>query len=177
MSGQVYGDAFAIIPDQILFADVSANAVRLYGIFALHADPTGRAYPGLKRMAELMRVSEDTIRRAKKELVDARLIRVEARFDDAGRQVTDNVYLPNRGRKTATPGGSKAATQTRSIGTRNNNSGWPRKNRGADDQPTWVAPPNFVDDLDTLPEKTVDPMPTTQAISALRLLRRPEVGG
>ncbi len=39
----------------------------------------------------------------------------------------------------------------------------------------WVEPPNFVRDLDQLPEKTVEPMPSTSLRDNIRRLRRPDV--
>lgn len=93
MSGQVYGDGYAVVPEDILHADVSTNAKTLWAIFALHADAEGRSYPGRKRLAKIMRCSEDTVSRAKKELADAKLIECHERYDEAGRRTTDDVIL------------------------------------------------------------------------------------
>lgn len=174
MSGQVYGEAFAIIPETILYSTVSSNAVRLYGVFARHADPEGRAYPGLKRLSELLRCSEDTVRRAKKELTDAGFIRCEWRTDDEGRRVSDNVFLQGAPRKSATRGGSKSATLTRT--NKNENKGYAAKTDQA--QPRWVEPPNFVSNLDDLPEKSVEqPLDPRMALRILAGLRQRDLDG
>lgn len=109
MTGQVYGEGFAVIPDAVLYSDVSTNAKVLYAIFARHADPEGRCYPGLKRLGALMGCSEDTIKRAKRELVDAKLIECHERYDDAGRRTTDDVFLQGAPRKSAPYVGGKDA--------------------------------------------------------------------
>lgn len=91
--GQVYGEGFAIIPDSVLFSDVSCNAKVLYAILARHANDEGRCYPGRKLMAKLMCCSEDTVTRAKKELVEAKHIECHERYDEHGRRSSDDVFL------------------------------------------------------------------------------------
>lgn len=91
--GRAYGQGFSIVPDSVLYADISPQALRLWAIFQRHSDPDGRCYPGLKRLAGLMRCSTDTVTRAKRELVDAELIECRERHDEHGRRTTDDVYL------------------------------------------------------------------------------------
>jgi hypothetical protein len=117
LGARVYGETFAILPAHVLTAEVSSNAKVLWALFQWHSSPEGRCYPGLKRLADVMDVSEDTVRRAKKELADAELIIIEARFDDGGRRTTDDILLPPTplnlrgvGSKFATYVGSKDAT-------------------------------------------------------------------
>lgn len=122
MTGKVYGEAFAVIPESVLYSLISANAKVLYGILQRHADPSGRCYPGRKRLAELMRVSEDTIDRAKKELISFDFLESAPCYDDAGRQTTDTLILrlplrksaEGEGRKFAAPG-SKAITNEKKL--------------------------------------------------------------
>lgn len=173
MSGQVFGDAFAIIPEHVLYSDVSSNAVRLYGIFARHADPEGRAYPGLKRLAELMKCSEDTIRRAKKELVDAGFVTTEIRTDTEGRRVSDNVYLQGAPRKSAARGGSKVATRTRTNRTISN--GYAAKTSAGhpDGDPRNLQRGTLhIDSLEDLPERhvidIVDPRMAKRILAGIR---------
>lgn len=95
---KVYGQRFAVIPEFVLYAPISSNAVRLWAIYQRHADAMGHAYPGMARLRELMGgkkgdVSSDTIQRAKAELVQAELIKVVARFDGHGRQTSDDIWL------------------------------------------------------------------------------------
>lgn len=107
--GQVYGEPYACVPESVLYADVSTNAKVLFAIFALHADLDGRCYPGLKRLAEIMRCSEDTVKRAKKDLAEAKLIECHERYDDHGRRTTDNVFLRGAPRNAAPYVGGKDA--------------------------------------------------------------------
>lgn len=110
MTGKVYGDGFCVIPDAVLYAPrISANAKLLWGVYARHADAEGRSYPSRSRLAALLSVSEDTVKRAKKELVDAGLVSVRERFDDQGRRTTDDVILHHARRKSAPPVGCKSA--------------------------------------------------------------------
>jgi len=108
-TGRVFGEAFAVVPESVLYADVSPTAKLLWAILQRHADRQGACYPGRKRMAERMRVSEDTVKRAKRELIDAGLLVAQARHDDQGRQTTDLLYLHPRGGKFAPPGGGMDA--------------------------------------------------------------------
>lgn len=91
--GRAIGQQFAVIPDIVLFAEISSNALRLWAIFQRHASESGEIYPGLKRLAKIMRCSTDTVSRAKRELVDAGLIECRERFDEHGRRTTDDVTL------------------------------------------------------------------------------------
>jgi DNA-binding transcriptional MocR family regulator len=104
MSGKVFGEGFAIVPDSVLLAEISANGVRLWALLQRHSDPEGRCYPGRKRMAQLLGVSEDTITRAKRELAEAGLLLVKERFDAEGRRTTDDLFLRQARRKFAATG-------------------------------------------------------------------------
>lgn len=94
--GLVYGERFAQVPTTVVYAEVSPMAKVLWMIYDLHAGPEGRSYPGGKRMAELLKCSENTIRRAKAELVEAGLIEVRPRFTEEGRRSSDDVFLVGR---------------------------------------------------------------------------------
>lgn len=98
---KAYGDQFAIIPEGLLDAPISANAFRLWAIFQRHSDVLGHCYPSRNRLAEMMRVSHDTIARAKRELVDAGMITCLERYDDSGRRTSDDVFLHPPRRKGA----------------------------------------------------------------------------
>lgn len=109
MSGKAFGERFAIIPDGVLTADISANAFRLWAILQRHSDVLGHCYPGRDRLAQIMRVSPDTIKRAKRELLDAGLITCQERFDENGRRTTDDIFLHPPRRKSAPYVGGKDA--------------------------------------------------------------------
>lgn len=116
--GQVYGEPYAVLPESVIYSEVSTNAKVLYAIFALHADSEGRCYPGLKRLSGFMRCSEDTVKRAKKELAEAKLIECHDRYDDAGRRTTDDVVLRGAPRNAAPYVGGKDAPTELNPGRR-----------------------------------------------------------
>jgi hypothetical protein len=95
MTPKVYGEGFAVMPAAILTAEVSSHAKVLWGLLRLHASPEGRCYPSRTLLAKLMGVSVDTVKRAKAELVKAKLIEVHARYDESGRRTSDDVILPH----------------------------------------------------------------------------------
>lgn len=140
---RVTGERFAVVPDSVLFADVSPNAKLLWAILARHASPEGSCYPGRKRMAELMRVSEDTVKRAKRELIDAHLLVAEARRDEQGRQTTDLLFLHPRGCTVAPPGGCTVAPPYRKAVELNQEElNPPTPHRAAKRAPTDTGPIN-----------------------------------
>jgi hypothetical protein len=83
---------FAIIPEWVLHGEISANAVRLYGILNRFANSRGRAWPSRKTIADLMRVSVATIDRAKDELVELGALTVEPRTTPSG-DPSSNLYI------------------------------------------------------------------------------------
>lgn len=85
-------DYFAIIPEWVLLADISANAVRLYGILNRYANSNGHAWPSRKTIADAMKVSTATVDRAREELVDLGAMTVIQRKTDAG-DPTSNLYV------------------------------------------------------------------------------------
>lgn len=84
---------YAIIPEWVLYADISANAVRLYGVLRRHADKSdGTCHPTRARLAVLCRFSRATVDRALDELVAAHAIRVINRKTEKG-DYTSNQYV------------------------------------------------------------------------------------
>lgn len=82
---------FAIIPEWVLDADVSAQAVRLYGILRRYADAENRAWPSRHTLANRMRVSTKTVDRSLKELLGLGALAIKHRRDAAG-DPTTNLY-------------------------------------------------------------------------------------
>lgn len=72
-------DYFAIIPEKVLYADISHIAVRIYGVLRRHADQTGSCHPGRARIAKLAHTSSSSVDRAIQELVKHRFITVHHR--------------------------------------------------------------------------------------------------
>lgn len=85
--------SFTQIPEWVLFHEqLSAQAVRLYGVLARYADKEGQSHYSRAKLAEAINVrSVDTVDRAVKELVEHAALTVEERFDEAGDR-TSNLY-------------------------------------------------------------------------------------
>jgi DNA-binding transcriptional MocR family regulator len=81
---------FAIVPEWLVYAEVSDVAVRLYAVLARHADQNGRSHPSRSRLAELMRCSTKTVDRAAKELAALGALDVNDRF--RGKAQTSNEW-------------------------------------------------------------------------------------
>lgn len=84
-------DYFAIVPEWVLDADISSNAVRLYAILNRYANTRGRAWPTRQTLADRMKVSTSTVDRARDELVEIGALTVETRISPAG-DPTSNLY-------------------------------------------------------------------------------------
>lgn len=102
---------FSIVPEWLLTAEVSANAVRLYGLLVRYADKEGHAHPSRRTLGKRIHVSPDTIDRALKELVAIGAVEVEHRRDESG-DLTSNAYIlrPGGRKDAATRGRTDAAT-------------------------------------------------------------------
>lgn len=85
---------FAIIPESVLYADISATAVRVYGVLRRHADKdNGTCHPGKTRIAALARIGIRTVNRAIDELVVIGAIEVIHRPDpDNPKRMLTNQY-------------------------------------------------------------------------------------
>jgi hypothetical protein len=90
-SGIEADNYFAIIPEWVLYADISGFAVRLYGVLQRHADRQGHCFPSRRRLGELGRMSESTLDRSLKELVGIGALRMERRATEHG-DYTSNRY-------------------------------------------------------------------------------------
>ncbi len=89
---QVIGPRFVMLPNFVLESAVDAQAVRLYAVLLSYAGCEGDAFPSLRKIRERMgMVSDQTVRRARRDLVDAGLISVVERVRDNGSQ-TSNLY-------------------------------------------------------------------------------------
>lgn len=85
-------DYFAILPEWVLHADISSNAVRLWAILNRYANSNGHAWPSRKTIATAMRCSTATVDRAREELVAIGALTVIQRTTDAG-DPTSNLYV------------------------------------------------------------------------------------
>jgi hypothetical protein len=84
--------AFAMVPEWVLYADVSANAVRLYGVLRRFADQhSGECWPSRRLLGDRCKVSPATIDRALEELVEIGAVIVRGRVTDRGDR-TSNLY-------------------------------------------------------------------------------------
>ena len=73
---------FAVIPESVLYADISHAAVRVYGVLRRHADKNdGTCHAGRKRIAEFAHMSPSHVDRAIQELVNIGAVEVMHRPD------------------------------------------------------------------------------------------------
>ena len=77
-------DYFAIVPEWLLHAEISGNAVRLFAILHRYANSRLEAWPSRKTIAAAMRCSTATVDRAREELVEVGALTVIQRTTDAG---------------------------------------------------------------------------------------------
>lgn len=83
---------FAIIPEWVLFADISPQAVRLYGVLRRYADRDGSCFPSRKRLASDLRMdSTKPVDRALKELTSIGAITIKHRHTEQG-DLQSNLY-------------------------------------------------------------------------------------
>lgn len=108
---------FAIVPEWVLYADISPQAIRLYCVLNRHANKEGKATPSRRRLAKLLGVKDEkVVDRALSQLADLGAVEVHHRRNpDAPREFTSSEYVvrqtpPPGGRKAPTPGDSDAPT-------------------------------------------------------------------
>lgn len=145
---------FAIVPEWVLFADLSPNALKLYGILSLHCDYTTRVCRlGRKELAGMLGgVSLDTVDRAKAELVQLRALEVRKKAKANGGQ-DRNEYLvrrnhpdlaiaprPPAARSAATPAATPAAA---GAAPKNQTQEEPEDHAAAAPEPLFVAGEEF----------------------------------
>ena len=97
---------FAIIPEWLLHADISGNAVRLYGLLNRYANTRGHAWPSRRTLADAMKCSPATVDRAREELQGVKAITVVARRNPSG-DPSSNLYIlhiqPGDSNETSSP--------------------------------------------------------------------------
>ena len=83
---------FAIIPEWVLYADVSAAAIRVYCVLHRHADNnTAKCVPSRKYLAKKARIGLSTVDRSIDELVSIGALYVQHRVSESG-DPTSNEY-------------------------------------------------------------------------------------
>lgn len=86
---------FAMVPEWVLYSDLSAQAIRVYAVLNRYAnDKTGHAFPSRRTLAERARCSPATLDRGLRELEGFGAIEVAARRDPKREdRQTSNDYL------------------------------------------------------------------------------------
>ena len=91
---------FSIVPEWVIDAPISAQAVRVYAVLCRYADKDdGTCFPSIRTLAERIHVSESTIKRAIKELKSIGAIKSQKRFDKATGEQTSNLYTVMRSKE------------------------------------------------------------------------------
>lgn len=92
LGGVTADNYYAIIPEWIIYSDISSSAIRLYALLARHADKnTHQGYPSRKRITALIGLSGRQISKSIEELVGIGALRVKRRYGDKG-SYTSNLY-------------------------------------------------------------------------------------
>jgi hypothetical protein len=82
---------FAMIPEWVLYGDISTAAVRVFGCLNRYANgQTSKCFQSRATIAKLCRVSVKTVDRAIEELVDLGAVTVTRRYIDAKGDITEN---------------------------------------------------------------------------------------
>lgn len=84
---------FAMIPEWILYSDISPNAIRLYCILNRYGGKDGVVAPSRQELAKKMNASTDTIDRAKKELVKIQALTIHRRSVEGTNVLDTNEYV------------------------------------------------------------------------------------
>lgn len=118
---------FAIIPEWVLYAEMSSNAVRLYCVLRRYADTQGKCHPSRATLASQCQISQPTLSKAVEELMTIGALEVRHRRTKQG-DYTSNQYTvisinPNGVGKKVTPpskdsdptGSKEMSSQTRAI--------------------------------------------------------------
>lgn len=84
---------FVVIPESVLSADITSNAIRVYLVIRRFADKDLKMWPGRATIAKKARISVATVDRAIKELKDIGAVKVEQRRDpDNPNRLLTNLY-------------------------------------------------------------------------------------
>ena len=84
---------FAIVPEWVIYSDISANAIRLYCVLARHSDKdTGDCFPSRNTLMDLSRQSKATLSASTKELVKIGAVIVTRRYGEDGKDYLSNLY-------------------------------------------------------------------------------------
>ena len=91
------GTQFGVIPEWIIYAPISAQAIRLYLVLSRYADNDGECYPSHSTLGKRMGVSVSTVKRAIKELEKINAVEVINRMKENG-DYSSNLYRLNIGK-------------------------------------------------------------------------------
>lgn len=84
-------DRFSLIPEQVLYANISDGAYRLYGALARIVDTQSwQGYALISTMARRLNRSESAVKRNLRELVKAKLIRSQKQWTNGESYVTSH---------------------------------------------------------------------------------------
>ena len=90
IENQIY---FSIIPEWIIDCDIPAQAKVLYCVLQRYADKdTGTCFPSISTISKRMRVSESTVKRQIKILIDIKALHKQARYNKETGEQTSNLY-------------------------------------------------------------------------------------
>lgn len=90
---EIVGEPFAILPERVLYADISAHAVRIYAVLQRYVNLPRGAIPSRQTLADSIHISRATANRALRELTDAGLVTVEPRYREGTNERTSSRFI------------------------------------------------------------------------------------
>ncbi len=112
---------FAMVPEWLIYEPRASHlSIRIFATLHRHEGQDG-AFPSVARLAKILSVSEDTIKRGMRELVEVKAVRIERRFDAEGRQSSNRYLLlftqesPGGGADLLPPEGMQNSIPTRGM--------------------------------------------------------------
>jgi len=146
---------FTIIPEWILYSEITPQAVRLYGVLRRYADRDGSCFPSRRRLANDLRVeSTKPVDRALKELNSIGAISIQNRYTEQG-DLQSNLYTVHsapQGRDEKLPtslphGPHGGALKVPTVGTPNSHIMRANINESQDKETTQDLTDQFTDDV------------------------------
>lgn len=114
---------FSIVPEQVLDADISDRAVRIYALLARYADnDTGKCFPSRETLAKRAKCHVRSVGRAIDELIEIGAVEKNHRKDGNG--FTSNLYVVKKV-VTGAPGGRAPTPEGRAQAPEGSDTGVP----------------------------------------------------
>jgi hypothetical protein len=156
------GDYYAIVPEWVLFSDVSAQAIRLYAVLRRYADKgSGVAHPSRRALADKINVKDlKTVDTAIKQLAELGAVVVTERFTESGDRDSNGYFLPRTPHDVSGRNGQGGGADSPTVGEQNGQQEpqavKPQNSSSKSDRKT-DNPPGFAEFYAAYPKKEARP--------------------